>query len=189
MANKVQFNLKKVHYAVLTETLTASGITYSWGTPVAVPGAVNLSLEAQGDMNPFYADGIVYYLSVANNGYEGDLEMAKIPDAMLKDIWGLTLGSTSKVLTENAKVEPKQFALLFQIDGDADSECYCLYNCRATRPAISSQTNEDSKEPRTATINLSAIPLESGDVFARTTSETPTATKSAWFTSVYRENP
>ena len=48
--NKVQFNLKNVHYAVLTETITEEAVTYSWATPVHVPGAVNLSLEAQGEI-------------------------------------------------------------------------------------------------------------------------------------------
>ena len=147
--NKVQFNLKNVHYAVLTESTTGGATTYSWGTPVAVPGAVNLNLEQQGEITKFYADGIVYYQSPVNNGYEGDLEMARIIDKMLQDVWGMTLGTTSKVLTENANTEAKAFALLFQIDGDADEDCYVLYNCTGTRPAIAAKTKEDTKEPQT----------------------------------------
>ena len=42
--NKVQFNIKNVHYAVMT----ADGETPTWENPVPVPGAVNLSLEASG---------------------------------------------------------------------------------------------------------------------------------------------
>ena len=42
-ANKVKFGLKNVHYAVLDETDGAA----SYGTPVAVPGAVNLNLSQQ----------------------------------------------------------------------------------------------------------------------------------------------
>ena len=183
--NKVQFNLKNVHYAVLTESTQG---TVSWGTPVAVKGAVKLSLDPQGDITPFYADGIVYYQSVANNGYSGDLEMARITYAMLKDIWGYTEGSTSKVLTENALVEPKAFALLFQIDGDAGEEYYTLYNCTGTRPAIASETNTETKEPQTQTTTISAVPLANGNIMARTTSETPTATKTAWFSSVFVES-
>lgn len=187
--NKVQFNLKNVYYSVLTETAGQSGTTYSWATPVKVPGAVNLSLEAQGDVTPFYADGITYYQTVANNGYSGDLEMARFPDTMLKDIWGFSEGSTSKVLTENANSEPKSFALLFQIDGDQGNQFYVLYNCTGTRPAISSTTNTETKEPQTQTTTISAVPLEDGTVFARTTADTPTATKNSWFTTVFRENP
>lgn len=185
--NKVQFNLKNVHYAVLTETVSQGEVTRSWGTPVHVPGAVSLSLDHQGDISPFYADGIVYYKAVSDNGYEGDLEMARFPDSMRQAIWGDTIGATSKVLTENAKVEPKNFALLFQIDGDADNEFYVLYNCAATRPAIEANTTEDSKTPTTQTSTISATPLDTGAVLARTTSDTPTATKTGWFSSVFVE--
>ena len=185
--NKVQFNLKNVHYAVLTESTTGGVTTYSWGTPVAVPGAVNLNLEQQGEITKFYADGIVYYQSPVNNGYEGDLEMARIIDKMLQDVWGMTLGTTSKVLTENANTEAKAFALLFQIDGDADEDCYVLYNCTGTRPAIAAKTKEDTKEPQTQSSTISAAPLGNGNVMARTTSETPAATKSGWFSQVFVE--
>ena len=187
--NKVQFNLKNVHYALLTETITEGTVGYSWAVPIRVPGAVNLSLEAQGEITPFYADGIVYYQTVANNGYSGDLEMARFIDQMMKDVWGWTEGATSKVLTENASIEPKAFALLFQIDGDAGNECYVMYNCSGTRPAISSTTNTDTKEPVTQTSTISAVPLADGTVFARTTANTPTDVKTSWFTSVFREVP
>ena len=185
--NKVRFNLKNVHYAVLTETAGTSGVTYSWGTPVHVAGAVSLDLSPEGETTPFHADGIVFYQSVANQGYSGSLEMARIPDTMLKDVWGLTLGSTSKVLTENANVSPKSFALLYQVDGDADNEYYCLYKVNGQRPAIGSQTIEGSKEPQTQSFDITAIPLSDGKVLARTTAETPTATKTGWFTSVFQE--
>ena len=64
--NKVQFNLKNVHYAILTP-----GDIPAWSTPVKVPGAVTLTLDPSGDVTPFYADGVIFYNSVANNGYTG----------------------------------------------------------------------------------------------------------------------
>lgn len=181
--NKVQFNLKNVHYAILTETEGAP----AWDTPVKVPGAVNLSLDPQGDVTPFYADGIVYYQSAANNGYSGDLEMARMPDQMLQDIWLFSVDTEDKVITENANVEPRPFALLFQIDGDKDNQFYCMYNCTGTRPGISSTTNTESKEPQTQSSTISATPLENGNVMARTTAETPDAVKKAWFAKVYEK--
>lgn len=182
--NKVCFGLKNVYIAKLTQGST--GPTY--GTPVAIPGGVNLNLSAQGDTTKFYADNIVYYQTIANQGYEGDLEVARIPEAILKDIFGQTEGSTSKVLTENASVEPAPFALLFQIDGDADQELHVLYNCIAGRPAIASGTIQASKEPVTQSMTISCAPLPNGNVRARTTADTPTATKTGWFTSVFQES-
>ena len=185
--NRVQFNLKNVHFAKLTTTESGGVITNSWATPVAMPGAVNLSLAAEGEMTPFYADGVVYYRGYKNNGYSGTLEMARISDEFLQTILGLTLGATSKVLTENADTEPEPFALLFEIDGDADEQKYVLYNCTVTRPDLSGATTTETKEPQTATLNVAAAPLSDGKVFARTTADTPTATSSGWFTSVFEE--
>ena len=113
--------------------------------------------------------------------------MAKIPDTMLADIWGYTLGSTSKVLTESAFTEPKTFALLFQIDGDQNNDHYVIYACTGARPNIGSQTIEASKEPRTQSIDITAAPRSDGKVFAKTTKDTPAGTITSWYTTVFVE--
>ena len=82
----------------------------------------------------------------------------------------------------------KSFALLYQVDGDADNEYYCLYKVSGQRPAIGSQTNEETKEPQTQSFDVTAIPLSDGRVLASTTADTPTATKTGWFTSVFQES-
>ena len=181
--NKVQFNIKNVHYAVMT----ADGETPTWENPVPVPGAVNLSLEASGEITPFYADGVVYYKSSSNNGYEGDLEMARFIDKMLQDVWGYVLNATDKTIIENVGVEPKSFALLFQIDGDADNNLFVLYHCTGARPGVGSTTNTNSKTPQTQTSTISADPRADGVVMARTTADTPAETKNSWFTKVFVE--
>lgn len=181
--NKVQFGLKNVYYA--KATITGSTVTY--GTPVAIPGGVNLNLAAQGEISRFYADNIVYYMTQSNQGYEGDVEVARIPDSMFQDIFGQSLGSTSKVLTEVADVECAHFALLFQIDGDQQNDLHVLYNCVPTRPAVASGTIQATKEPVTASFTVSAIPRPDGKIRARTTDTTPTATKTGWFSTVYVE--
>ena len=181
--NKVQFNLKNVHYAMRT----TEGETPSWNTPVAVPGAVNLSLKQQGELTKFYADGIVYWQSSSNNGYEGDLEMARFPDQMRQDVWGEELVATDNVLIENANVQPKPFALLFQIDGDKTNNMYCLYNCNATRPSVAASTNSENKEPKTESCTISAVPLDNGNVKAATTATTTEEVRNNWFKKVYEK--
>lgn len=179
--NKVQFNLKNVHYAKIT-ALTPEP---AWDSPVAVPGAVSLALEQQGEITKFYADGIIYWQSSSNNGYEGDLEMARFPDQMVQDLWGDTLSATDNVLIENANTQPSSFALLFQIDGDTTNSLYCMYNCVGTRPNIEAETTSESKEPKTQKSTISAAPLPNGYVRARTTATTTEEVTKAWFDKVY----
>ena len=113
--NKVKFGLKNVHYAVITPG-EEGAVTFA--TPVRIPGAVNLSLQAQGDENKFYADDMAYYVSTTNDGYSGDLEIAVIPDSFRKDVLKESEDETDMVLVENSTTEPAVFALLFEFSGD-----------------------------------------------------------------------
>ena len=138
--NKVKFGLKNCHYAKATLDPDTNVVTF--GTPVAIPGAVNLSLDPEGDTEPFYADDMVYYTTVANNGYSGDLEIALIPDSFRKDILKETEDANG-VLVEDSTVEPEHFALLFEFSGDKKKIRHCMYYCTAARPTIEGKTNED----------------------------------------------
>lgn len=182
-ANKVKFGLKNVHYALLT---TGDEGAVSFGTPVAIPGAVNLSLDAQGEPSTFYADDIAYYVTAANDGYSGTLEIALIPDSFRKDVLQDTEDQTDKVLIENVSAESKPFALLFEFAGDQKAVRHVLYNCSATRPGLTGATTTNTKEPTTESMTITASPLSNGNVKAKTTPDTPDAKYNAWYQSVWQ---
>lgn len=152
MANKVKYGLKNVYYAVATLSDNGSA---TYGTPVRWPGAVNLSLDAEGDVTKFRADNIDYWVGQSNNGYSGDFESALIPESFKTDVLGY-ITDTNGNLFEDAGASTKPFALLFQFEGDENATRHVLYNCTASRPSVSGQTTEETIEPQTETTSLTA---------------------------------
>lgn len=176
--DKVKFGIKNVHiFPMLTDAPTYDKV-------IEVPGAVSLSLDPQGDISKFYADNIVYYQTSANNGYEGDLEIALIPDEVWEKIFNLTLDS-DKVYTENSGKQVVPFAMTFEEQGDQTGTKFVLYNCTATRPSRNLNTVEESIEPGTQTLSVSAAPLKDGNVLAMTSADTTVTVLNDWHTDVY----
>lgn|GEM_PF-3649688 len=60
------------------------------------------------ESSPFYADGIVYFRSTANNGYSGDLEIALIPEWFRTETLSLT-------------ADPREYGLVKSRIGDTTS--------------------------------------------------------------------
>ena len=180
--NKVKFNICNVHYAPITKAEDGS-VTFE--TPVAMPGAVSISLDPTGEPESFYADGVEYYVINNNQGYDGDLELAMIPESFRTDILKEEQDA-NKVLVENSNSETGSFASLFEFDGDVRKFRHVLYNCSASRPSIESKTNEDEKEVQTETLTVKARPLASGYVKAKTGDSTTEAVYNDCYKSVYQ---
>ena len=179
--NKVKFNICNVHYAKITVTEEGE-VTFA--TPVAMPGAVSISMDPTGEPESFYADGIDYYVINNNQGYDGNLELAMIPEIFRTDILKEE-ADANQVLVENANSETGSFALLFEFDGDIRKIRHVLYNCSASRPTIESKTNEGDKEVQTETLTIKARPMANGYVKAKTGDATTEAVYKAWYNKVY----
>ena len=181
--NKIKYNLKNVHAAILTKG--DEGI-FTYGTPIAIPGAVSLSLDAEGETSPFYADGIVYFRTASNNGYSGDLEIALVPEWFREQVLREIKDSNNVFIETNKSLEAVYFALLFEFDGDKHAIRHVLYNCSVSkRPTIASDTKEENIEPGTETLSLTADPREDGLVKARTGDDTSDAAYQNWYRAVY----
>lgn len=182
MGNKVKYNLKNVHAAKLAKS--PEGV-FSYETPKRIPGAVSIRLDAEGEASPFYADGIVYFRSTDNNGYSGDLEIALIPEWFRTEILNEELDSNGVLVEKSNTNEAEKFALLFEFDGDVNAIRHVLYNCSASRPSIESETKEDTIEPGTETLSLTADPRADGLVKSRTGDTTGKDTYDNWYKNVY----
>ena len=183
MPNKVRFGLKNVHYA--TVTFAADG-TPTFGTPVAIPGAVSTNLTKQGDTYTFYADDGSYFELGDNASYDGDLVIAMIPQSFRTAVLGETVDGKG-VLFENSNPEKGHFAMLFEFTGDTNAIRHVLYNCTASEDAIEGQTRGENIEVQTETLHVTAKPLPNGGpVKARTGDGTDATVYGDWYESVHQ---
>lgn len=186
--NKVKFGLNKVHYAKITGW-SEDGIP-TFATPKRIPGAVSLTIDAEGEPENFYADDGVYYVINNNAGYTGDLEIALITTDFAKDIL-CEREDTNGVLSEVTNAEVPQFALLFEFTGDVKKIRHVMYCCSCTRPKNEGKTREETTEVQTETLSFSATgtPLVANDensyVKSKTCENTDETTYNNWYKSVY----
>lgn len=184
--SKVKFNIKNAHIA-LKKTDESGVVTYD--TPFAMPGSVSISLEAQGELTPFYADGVKYYVASSNGGYEGDWELALVTDEFREKILKEVIDK-NKVMLETGDTGVNEFALGFEIDGDKRGTRFWFYSCTCTRPTTESNTTEDTVEPVTDTLTVSCAATSlKGDgkmyVRGKTTAESADELYENWFDKVY----
>ena len=188
MANRVKYGLKSVYYAVCTVDAVTNVATY--GTPKPWPGAVSLSLDAEGGTTKFRADNIDYWVGQSNNGYSGDFESALIPDDFRVDILGeVSPTGHDGVLIEDAGALTKYFALLFQFEGDDSATRHVMYKCSATRPSVSGQTTDEEIEPQTETLTLTATAIHNATLdkdIVKARCAADDSAYSTWFSAVYQ---
>lgn len=186
----VRYGISNAHYALYTDGQGSALGTYA--TPVAMPGATQLTLTPQGNTWTFYADNIAYETGSSNTGYEVSLTIAVIGDQAKIDLLGYAADSNG-VVYEAADSEPKSCAFLWEFDGSKVKKRGLLYNVKFNRPTETGNTKTDSVDPDTDELTGVAIGRDitvGGEVKniikASTTNETATASQFAdWFDAVY----
>ena len=111
--------------------------------------------------------------------------MALIPEWFRTEILKEKLDKNGVLVEKATTGEAEKFALLFEFDGDVKAIRHVLYNCSASRPSIASETKEDTIEPGTETLSLTADPREDGLVKSRSGDTTSDETYANWYKSVY----
>jgi len=179
--NKIEYGLSNVYYAPLTYDSTAQ--TYTYANPVPIPGGVSVAFDPTGDANPFYADNNVYFNVKTNAGYEGDLEIATIPESFRTDILGEKV--IDGMLVENSDAQGSEFALLFQFEGDVSGKRHVFYRCSAQRPSVGSSTKKGSTTPNTSSLTITCMARENDHNIKSSLLESANATRyNNWFKAV-----
>lgn len=182
---RIRFGLKNLYYAIATEG-TGGALTYA--TPVALPGAKNIALSANGDSFDEPADNVVWYHGDTNSGYTGTLEFEDTADSdtFLTAVLGQTK-DTDDVIWESASDTPKEFALLgqFELAGGAENgKRFALLRCTISRPELAGQTKEPSGlTVNTNTVNITAMPRINDDM-VKASCDSESDAYDDWFTAV-----
>lgn len=185
--NKIKYGLKNVNYAVQTETITEGVATISYGAYKPVPGAVNMTNAPVGETVEFFADDVVYFSEDTNSGYDGNIEMALVPDTFRVDVFGDTLDDNG-ALIENTNGKPKKIALAFEFDGDVNKTRHVLYSVKVSRPNIDSSTRTNTKTPATESMAYQARPrTDNGNIKAK--SKQGSTGYDSFFGTVYEPVP
>ncbi len=102
--NKVKFGLQNVYWAKINEwgeDPDGNKTVPAYGPSKHLPGAVSLSIDANGEAENFFADNGVYYVINNNAGYTGDLEIALITTEFATEILGEILDNNGVLVEKN----------------------------------------------------------------------------------------
>lgn len=182
-ANKVRYGLKNIHIAPVT---VGQGNVLTFGTPVALPGAVNVEIAPRGETSDFYADDMIYFSGRSSSGYDITAEVALLPDWFKKDYLGM-VEDDNGVLVETSGNIDKYFAFMFEFTGDKSALRHALYYCKATAPTLSGATMGDGgPEPATTEVEITALPRpDTKQVQACTGESTDATAYNSWYSEVY----
>lgn len=182
-SNKVYFGLS--HCAVAFQKGDGE-----FDTPIEIPGAVELTVEPEGEQSVFYADNVAYYTVNSNAGYTGELTMAAFPDEVIAKMLGWLIDEHG-ALVEDVDGVPTPFALLYEVEGDKKKRRAVLYNVTASRPSEDNSTVEDTAEVTTQVMPFTATVATVGGIRAARARIELNEEKSnqeqydGWYTKVY----
>ena len=146
--NKVMFGVSNLHFGLYT---VADDGTVTLGTPIKVPGTVNISLEADSEENKFYADNVVYWSGYSDNGLSGEIENALF-DETFKTTFMNYIALDDGGIAQIKGMQNKAVYIMFQAEGDQEGRRMIMYNVSLGQITREYATTEDTVEPQTATL-------------------------------------
>lgn len=158
--NKVQYGLSSIAFA--KQISSAANERPEYDKPVKNQGAVSLTMNSDTEEINFYADNIKYWGTFIDNGYSGEIELARLLDEVAEFAYGWYIDSLGGRV-ERTNGQKHNFAILGQFEGDANAVRWVIYNCTAGKPSRTNSTIERSAEPQTDTLPYTATSVYVGD--------------------------
>lgn len=155
--NKVTFGLSNICYSLVTQ-----GISRTYGTPKRLQYAKEFTASVIGGKTDIYADNQVITTLATYSGQDITLKMSDLSDDFKQDILGYKKGKNGEMV-EVTNIDPIEFALGIQIEGDAKARRIWYFSCTASAVPESSQTKTDSVSVNEPEITITAKPIEIGE--------------------------
>ncbi|HBC31616.1 MAG TPA: hypothetical protein DC024_10300 [Clostridiales bacterium] len=147
----IVYGLRNVYYAKLNKQFTPD-----YADPVRIPGAVSLTLTSEdnheiantGSNNP------AAFFNTAHT-YNGTLQFADLPVQFRQDILNEVVENGT--ICEPTEGGTNEFALLFEIQGNARQRRYLFYRCRVWYPDIAADTIKNNVDVKGDSLPILAL--------------------------------
>ena len=157
--NKITYGLRNVHYSIATQ---ATDGTWSFATPIALPGAQEFTSDIVGGSTAVYADDVVIANLVQNAGRTLTLKLTELTEEFKLQILGYKRLANGNIV-EVANAKTVTFALGLEFQGDTKARRAWFYLCNVIPVSEATKSKTDSAEANAVTLNITARPLEVGD--------------------------
>jgi phi13 family phage major tail protein len=151
MTNQLKHGLMNMHIAFAADPVDGEP---AWETPVAIPGAVQLSVAPSGQAQTFYGDNGRWATFNAGGNVTGTLQLWNIPPDIRARMLGDYIDSAGKYVETNEQGET--FALLGQQEGTASNTRFVYYNCTAAKSEYTYDTDQDTPQAKQDTAAITA---------------------------------
>lgn len=148
---RTRYGLSNVHIAVYDETAGTYG---SW---IAIPGAVSLTSDSEANSTDFYADNVVYDVISVSSRETGTIEFAALENDIFKTLLGWADDSTSGLTYLDTEPKNITVALGYEVSGNQGKLRGLRYNVKFSEPSDNANTVTESTDPDTISLDFTAI--------------------------------
>lgn len=185
MSSKVLIGLDNFYYSIIT-TDTSAGVTYQ--TPVALKGAVSVSVNPNSEVTTLFADDGPYDTAESIGQIEVDMTIADMSQEDYAAIMGHTI--SGGVMTELASDSPVDLAFGFRAKRSNGAYSYMwLLKGKFSKPEVKHETKSDKLNFQTLTFKGKFVQRTYDGKYKLSTrtdaNDYTTSIGSAWFTVVY----
>lgn len=188
MGKGIRIGMDKIHYSIMTDETTEK-----YSTPKPIPGAITGTVSPTTNTETLYADDQAWETAAALGEIELELNVADLPQEVLKDLLGATIDSNGVLVQSSSDVAPYVAIGFRSTKSNGKGRYYWFYKGKFQPNEEEFQTKEDSPSFQTPTITGTFISRQTDKKWRARVDEDAQSLKpeviTNWFTKVYDGTP